>query len=268
MKIKHLAAVMSVGLMVVACGDDDDSSKPAAQPAQVNNQAVKANVQSSITALSSTIGKDGNTGGASIGSLAGVANGGASMLQPTAGAGTRSVAQGLNVEGGVHQLDLGDPGCQCTGTSCTFTACSWGSSSTGSGGSFKFTIDGSYSWDGGHIKCNNLKYTFEGDNLGSINTGSGGPSGSIGTQTVVTLNCDMTVTSSSINGFIQSTGSATTSVGSTSYSSNFDIKMTYNNVTYASGAPTGGSVKVEGTGSTNAGGQSYNYAGSGEVTFP
>lgn len=258
MNIKHLAVCMGVALMAVACGDDDDDSKPAAQTATVDQGQAKANAQATISALSATL--NGGENGASVGALSGAAQSSQGLLsyQPGA-AGTRSVAQGLNLEtGGVHPLDIGDPGCSCTGTSCTFSSCSFGSAST------TFKIDGSYSWGGGHVVCNNLKYTFESTN----DVASSGAAG-YATNMVVTLNCDLTVTETSINGYIQSAGNTSSSLGGQTYATTWDIRSTYNNVTFnASHQATGGSLAVNGTASVSAGGQTYNYAGSGEVTFP
>lgn len=270
MKMKHVAVVMGVGLMVVACGDDDDSSKPATQTATVNKDVAKSNAQSTITAVSATTGSTEN--GASVGQLSGAASGSGSLLETNAaGTGTRSLAQGLNfnIEGGIHPLDIGDPGCQCTGTSCSFSNCSFGTNGT-SGGAVQFTIDGSYSWGNGHVTCGNLKYTFKATNLGG-DVGTSGSTGSIGisTDTVVTMNCDITVTDTTITGFIQTAGNSATNLGQQAISSSWDIKSTYNSVTFdkATKNATGGSVNVKGTVNAVYGGQSFNYAGEGDVTF-
>ncbi|MFO0735457.1 MAG: hypothetical protein U0270_06245 [Labilithrix sp.] len=257
MNIKQLAVCMGVALTVVACGDDE-ADKPAPEIATVDNAAAKSSATATITALASTV--NGSENGASVGALSAAAQSSQSLLSAQPAAGTRSVAQGLGLDTeSIHVLDIGDPGCSCTATSCTFNACSFGA--TNNNGSVSFTIDGSYSWGGGHVVCSDLKYTFSGNNLGG---------GTLSTNTVVTLNCDLTVTDSSIDGFVQSSGSTSTNLGQNAYSSTWDVRSTYHRVTFdrTTHQATGGSLTVNGTATTTAGGQTRQYAGSGEVTFP
>lgn len=263
MKIRGWLAWMSVAMMVGACGGDDESDGPPAQPASVNKELAAASAQSTISALSSISGADGASS-ASV--LAGVAQSSQNLLQAQpGGATTQSVASKLSVEGAVGPLNMSGEGCTCTETSCTFKGCS---PSAGSSSQFSFTIDGSYSWGGGRVQCKDLKYTFGGSNVGSP-----GASVGVSTKVAVTLNCDLTVTSTSIKGFTHSVGSSSTEVAGQNtqgaYSSTWDVKTTFKDVTFGdSRKPTGGSIDVEGTTTVTAAGQSQVFAGSAEVTFP
>ena len=262
MKIRSWLVCMGIAASVVACGEDDED-KAAAQPASVNEQVATQSVQDAITALASVSTASGGPSSASA--LATVAQSSQNLLQAKQpGTTPSSVASGLTIEDGIAPLDLDSPGCTCTETSCTFSNCS---PSTGSS-QFSFTIDGSYSWGGGRVQCNDLKYTFGGSN-------SGTPGANIGfsTKVVVTINCDITVTETMIKGFIQSAGSSSTEIAGQNtqgaYSSEWNVKTTYADVTFNdSKQPTGGSVKVEGTTSVTAGGQTQSYAGSAEIRFP
>jgi hypothetical protein len=262
MKTKSWWMLLGMAVLVVACGDDEEE-KPAAQPAAVNKQLAAQTAQSTIAAVGSI--SDSSAGGSSASSLSSVAQASQNLLTAQApGTSTKSVASALNIGGEIHPLDLNGPGCTCTETSCTFSNCSAGSS----GGS-QFTIDGSYSWGGGHIECKNLKYTFGA-------SGAGASSGGVGfnAKVNVTLNCDMTVTATSLKGYMQSAGSSTTEIAGGgqaqgTYSSNWDVKTTFNDVAFGDNKqPTGGSIHVEGTTSVTAAGQSQTFAGSADVTFP
>lgn len=261
MKIHHWLACIGVAALVGACGGDEDEG-PAAQPAEVNKQAAAQTAQGTISALTSATGE--NAGQASASSLASVAMSSQNLIQASPGATTpQSVSSGLSIDGLVRPLGADRPGCTCTATSCTFSDCDLGMG----GGQYSFKIDGSYSWGDGHVQCKDLKYTFGGSNAGA------GASAAFSTKLVVTLNCDVTVTSTMIKGFIHSVGSSSTEVAGqdtqAAYSSNWDVKVTYNDVTFGdSKQPTGGSMRVEGTTSVNAGGQSQAFAGTSEMSFP
>jgi hypothetical protein len=266
MKIGGWLGFVFLGALTAACGSDDD--KPAAQPASVNKQLAVANTQDTITALSASLASaSADVGPAIATSLAVVAEGSQRLLQAQGGsATTQSTASALTGEPTIHPLDLGGPGCTCTANDCTFTNCSFASGDE-DGSQFSFAIDGSYSWGNGHVRCDHLKYTFDGS--------SAGGEGATGytTNVVVTLDCDMTISATSLKGFLQSAGSTTASIAGQStqgtYSSNWDVKTTYNDVTFDSThEPTGGSIHVEGTTSVSVGSQTQSFAGSADVTFP
>ncbi|MBX3231154.1 MAG: hypothetical protein KIT84_37460 [Labilithrix sp.] len=256
--------MLLLGVFATGCDSEDpEPEAPPAQPAQVNEQIAASMAQSTIGALSASAG----AGGSSAASLAAVAQSSQGLLQSSSpGApGTRSVASALDVAGGAVGLrDLDGPGCTCTATECNFVRCSPLSASTSSGG-YEFTIDGYYSWADGHVVCRDLKYTF---------SASGASTGGLSASNVdVTLSCDLTVTSSSIDGFIRSAGATSTSIAGQStqfaYSSSWDVTTTFDDVTFgASRAPTGGSMHVEGTTSVTYGDQTTRSAGKADVTFP
>ncbi|HVH41477.1 MAG TPA: hypothetical protein VM925_04010, partial [Labilithrix sp.] len=219
MKIRSWLAFASMTVLMVGCGDDEEDTPPA-QPAEVNKQVAASTAQSTILALSATTSGT-NAGASSVSSLASVAQSSQSLLQAQpGGATTQSIASAFTVADGIAPRDFDAPGCSCTETSCTFTNCS-----PNSGSQYSFTIDGTYSWAGGHVKCENLKYTFGGSNAGGAGTNIG-----ISTKVAVTLNCDITITASSIKGFVQSAGSSSTEIAGRdtqgTYSSTWDIKTT------------------------------------------
>lgn len=259
MNIRNALVWMTMAMSVVACGGDEEEEDNS-QPATVNKQAAAATAQSTIAAVSATqSGSD--VGLSSATSLSSVAQSSQNLLTPQApGASTQSLASALKIEEAIGTLDTSSPGCECTAASCTFTKCS-----PGAGGSSRFTIDGSYSWAGGHVECKNLKYTFGVD--------SAGPTTGISSKVEVTLNCDLNITATSLKGYLQSAGSSNTEIAGQStaqaFSSSWDIKTTYNDVTFGdSRQPTGGSIKVEGKTSTSAGGQQQAFSGSAEISFP
>lgn len=258
MNMRNALVWMTMAMSVVACGDDEEDAKDNSQPATVNKQAATATAQSTIAALSATT-TGGDVGISSATSLSSVAQSSQSLLTPQApGASTKSFASALKIEEVIGTLDESSPGCNCTATSCTFSNCK------PSSGSSQFTIDGSYSWGGGHVECKSLKYVF--------GTDGAGPSVGFSTKVEVTLNCDLTISATTIKGYLQSAGSSSTEVAGQStagaYSSSWDIKTTYNDVTFSNGQPTGGSMKVEGTTTTSAAGQQQAFSGSAEISFP
>lgn len=255
-------AVM-VGVLATGCslpevpsGEADDA--PPAQAATVNKQVAGSVAQSTISALSATV--SGTEGAASAGALAAVAQSSQSLLSSSGVGTTRSP---LTLEGAVAPLAFGGPGCECTATECTFTNCS-PLSGTSASGSYAYTVDGYYSWADGHVVCRDLKYSF------STSGGAGGLSSS---NLDVTLNCDVTITSTSIDGFIRSAGSSSADLGGQNtqyaYSASWDVTTKFQSVTFGTNrTPTGGSMHVEGTTSTNYGGQAVKSEGKADVSFP
>lgn len=242
--------------------DMDAVQSPPAQPATVNKQAAASVAQGTIGALSATV--NGGGGASSAGSLAAVAQSSQSLLQ-SGSPGTASTRSALEVEvevqGALSPLDMNGPGCTCTKTECTFDNCSPLAGGNGKG-SYAYTIDGYYSWADGHIVCRDLMYTFSGSN-GAVSS----------TNVAVTLNCDVTVTSSSIDGFIRSAGSSSANVaGQTTqyaYSASWDVTTKFQKVTFGTDKqPSGGSMHVEGTTTANYGGQEMKSSGSADVSFP
>lgn len=256
MSIKSLAFVgLSSLLLVVGCGSSDDD-KPAAAEGTPNKQGASSATSSTITAVQTAIkpapagGSAGDSGQSSANQLATAAQATQNLVTPAAGTAAKSLAGLGELADLLHPLaPTGQTGtCTCTADSCTFANCSNGS----------VTIDGTYSFGGGHIKASALKYT--------INVASGITNGSV----VITIDADITATATSINGSFHSAGSTTASAGGQSYSSTWDSTLTFNNVTFPSGggAPTGGSEHVAATTNVSAGGASQAYQSNFDVTFP
>jgi hypothetical protein len=256
MTIKSFAFVgLSSLVLVVGCGSSDDS-KPAAAEGTPNKQGASTATASTITAVQTAIkpapagGAAGDSGQASANQLANAAQATQNLVTPAAGAAAKSL-DGLGLVADLlHPLaPTGQTGtCTCTADSCTFAACSNGS----------VTIDGTYSFGGGHIKATGLKYT--------VNVASGVTNAAV----VITIDADITATATSINGSFHSAGSTTAMAGGQSYSSTWDSTLDFKNVTFPSGggAPTGGSEHVAATTNVTAGGASQAYQSSFDVTFP
>jgi hypothetical protein len=258
MSFKSFALVgLSSLVLVVGCGSSDDS-KPAAPEGTPNKQGASTATSSTITAVQTAIkpaagGAAGDSGQASANQLATAAQATQNLVTPAAGG---TAAKSISIPG----LELADllhplaptPGqtgtCTCTADSCTFAACSNGS----------VTIDGTYSFGGGHIKATALKYT--------INVASGITNAAV----VITIDADITATATSINGSFHSAGSTTAMAGGQSYSSTWDSTLEFKAVTFPSGggAPTGGSEHVAATTNVTAGGASQAYQSNFDVTFP
>jgi hypothetical protein len=255
MSTKSFAFIgLSSLLLVAGCGSSDDD-KPAAAEGTPNKQGASSATATTITAVQTAIkpssgGAAGDAGQNSANQLANAAQATQSLVTPAAGTAAKSIP-GLELAGFLHPLGpaAGQTGtCTCTADSCTFAACSNGS----------VTIDGTYSFGGGHIKATALKYTIK---VASAVTNA---------DVVITVDADITATATSINGSFHSAGSTTAMAGGQSYSSSWDSTLDFKNVTFASGggAPAGGSEHVSSTTNVTAGGASQAYQASFDVTFP
>lgn len=132
-------------------------------------------------------------------------------------------------------------GCECSGTSCTFQDCA------DDNGSLSTT--GTLSWAGGHVVAN-LTATYNDSSTASF---------------VVTIDVDLTITDTSINGHANSVGEYKLSgFAGAAGGYKWNANLTYANVTYANGSPTGGTVTFDGDYSIS--GQAYSSSGS--ITYP
>lgn len=233
--VTGLAAWLAVG-----CGSDDN--KPAGNQGTVNQGQAKTSSVSMTKGISNAVDK--NDGQGSLNALVQGSQEARSIVSPAAGAkpqGIPGIVTGLRTTGT----------CACEGTKCTYTDCT----PTGGAGGSGVVINGSLSWEAGNLKCVGLKYEIS----------------SASTKTTITLDCDVKVTASSINGYVKSSGSSSlgglladagvnVNVGDVSWTSNTVFK----DVKYANGTPTSGSVHVDAT--TTVAGQTYN--GSADINFP
>jgi hypothetical protein len=233
---RSLASLSLFAALALGCGSDDNKS--SGQQGQVNQQQAKNSSTTMTKGIATAVDK--NDGPGAINQLMQGAQQAQSIVTPAAGA-TKpqaAIVTGLRTTGT----------CDCVGTKCTYTDCT-------QGGATGVVVNGTLSWDGGNLKCVNLKYQI----TQSTN------------ETTITLDCDVKVASSSITGYVKSTGSTSlgglladagvnVDLGNVSWSSNTEFR----NVTYANGAPTGGSVHVDAT--TTAAGQTY--SGSADISFP
>lgn len=252
-----IAAGLAGSAVLVGCGSSDSgSSSGGGQQGTPNKQAATQTTQSTIGAVQSAL-KPGTAGGTSPGfTSANQLSGAASQTQQI----VTPAAQGSSTGKDFVPVDLSSihtnanppgttGGCDCAETSCTFTACKTGA----------ITIDGSYSWGGGHLVCTGLKYTF------------GGAAGGYNADVTTTLDCDMTATTTSLDGTFHTKGSTSVTSGGGTYATTWDTKITFKKLAFAAtgGAPTGGSEHVTGSVTSSAsGGGPTTYNADFDVTFP
>ncbi len=235
MRTYRVVSSLFLGMtMFAACGgDDEEESPPPQNQATVNEQLVQQNATLTYQAVNEAVQSD--NGQEAAFSLAGIATTGMGMV--TAGGG----ATPTSVPGEIGSVQQASGTCDCSGTSCTFDGCS------GSGGGTTVTLSGTISWANNTLLCN-LDYsaTYSGYQF-SWHT-----------------DCNLTVTSSSLNGTLGTAGSYNINSGGYQVSVGWDTDMTYDNVQYnSSGCPTSGSIGVSGTVTT----QGVTYNAGATVTF-
>lgn len=236
MTFRSLASFCSVSILALAaaaCGSDESETKSSPKnQATVNTVQAKAAAKQAIAASISAV-KNGD-GRAAANGLQAAAASMQGVITPSGGV----VAASANPAGA-----LAAGTCDCDQSQCSFKDC----------GEDGLTINGTMSWDNGHLLCN-LTYKVE-------NTSN---------TLDLTTTCDLTVTDTSIDGSLGSTGSISGSASdgqgnSASFDWSWSSSTTYNAVTFdGSGTPTGGSIDL--TGTYDMGGQSYE--GSATITFP
>lgn len=236
MTFRALASFCSVTLLALAaaaCGSDESETKSTPKKqATVNTAQAKEAAKQAIAASISAV-RDGN-GQNAANQLQGAASQMQGVITPAPG----GTAQAASPAGA-----LAAGTCNCDESQCTFQDC-------GDNGT---TINGTMSWKDGHLLCD-LTYHIE--NQGSYTLD-------------LTTTCDLTVTETSIDGSLGSTGSldgtAEGQGNGAAYNYSWSSSSTYNAVTFdGNGMPTGGSIDI--TGSYDIGGQSYE--GSATITFP
>lgn len=231
-------ALAAIGSLVLACGSSDDGggSTGGATP---NKQVASQTTQSAIGGFQTALKPGASNGQSSVGQLQSAASSSQNLATPTS-----STSQGLSIESLLHPLDdsAGGAGCNCTETSCTFTACKIG----------LVQVDGTYSWDAGHIK---------GDVTYLVNVGAA--------NAKIKFDCDVTATATSLDGTFHAVGDVDTQYNGQTYGNHWDATITFDKITYGSGggAPTGGSEHVKST-TTVSGSQPQSYGAEFDVTFP
>lgn len=243
---------LTIVTLLGACGGDDEEG-PKPQSGTPNQQAASTTTDTTIGAVRTVVSAP--SGGQQVGQTSALQLASAAQsAQSAITAPTGAAQSGLSLAG-LDPLTLGpqaDPpgtgGCTCTETSCTFQACTIG----------QVTIDGSYSWGGGRLECKGLKYTIKSASPGFTS------------DVVVTLDCDITATKTSIDGSLRSQGKTATGVGDASYTSEWDTSLQFENVTFpeSGGKATAGSVHVSGTVTVGVAGHVQSYTGAYDVTFP
>ena len=227
-----------MGTLALACGSSDDSSS-GTQGATPNKQVAGQTTQTAIGGFQTALKPGASNGQTSVSQLQGAASSSQNLATPTS-----SASQGLSIESLLAPLDnnAGGEGCTCTENSCTFKACKIG----------LVQIDGTYSFDAGHIK---------GDVTYIVNTGQA--------NATIKFDCDVTATATSLDGNFHAVGDVSTQYGGTTYGNHWDATITFDKIVYPSGggAPTGGSEHVKST-TTVTGSQPQAYSADFDVTFP
>jgi hypothetical protein len=260
MKLSNrLFGAAAAALLVVACGSSDSGSEqpPAAQPGTVNKPVAKQAASQTINAATQV--QSNNDGVQAASNLQGAAAQAQGIIQPSYG-GAPSALLGETI-GQIGQMLGTADGCSCDEASktCTYTNCT-------PNGSDNLTINGSLSWGGGKVVAKGLSYDIA--NTGALSS------------LKLTLDCDLTVGATQIDGSMHTSGSTAGTAGTgaaggapggTSFSYEWDTTIKFNAVTYSGGQPTGGSIDVSGSyaiklGAGGVGDQTY--AGSANVTFP
>ncbi len=230
-------ALVAIGSLVLACGssDDDGGSTTSATP---NKQVAGQTTQTAIGGFQTALKPGGSNGQASVGQLQSAASSSQNLATPSA-----SSSQGLSIESLLQPLDnAGGEGCNCTETSCTFTACKIG----------LVQVDGTYSWDAGHIK---------GDVTYLVNVGAA--------NAKIKFDCDVTATATQLDGNFHAVGDIDTQYNGQTYGTHWDATITFDKITFPSGggAATGSSEHVKST-TTVSGNQPQTYGADFDVTFP
>jgi hypothetical protein len=272
--LRHLVAVVALLMLVTACGDEEDDAEPTAS--KPNPQSAALATQQTVMAVSSLTGP-GATGPnaamlglSAVNVLGGVGEQTQNMVQPDFGFGNdddeATDSKKASIGALVHLSSVRPlttpPGytgtCECTETSCTFTACK--------GQNQQLTLDGTYSWGGGKLKATGLKFT-----MSSANTAG---ETSITTDATWTIDCDMTISPTAIDGTFRTNGSSKQAVTrqggpNQNVDASWNTTLTFKQVAFvANTAPTGGSTHVSSTVNATVNGSAYKYGGDFDVTFP
>lgn len=234
--MKKTLTVLLASLALVACGGKKEGKFNETQA----KQSATSNITTANTLNNSTSDTAGETAAGQFQSTA--LSAGATTITPMA----MRMLPGLLNETGAFAAGTRE----CANKKCTFV------DYTSSNSDGSFTLNGAIDWNGGHIVTGpDLTYKLS----------------TSGLDWNATLKVDLTVTATSINGFVESSGKATVAgvgalggIGGSAGGWEYASKITYNSVTLSNGSPTGGSVTV--TADYTVGGQAY--TGGGTVNYP
>ena len=238
MNMLRLATIGLVALGLVACGSSDppaSNNNNNSSAATFNKTGAKTAGMQVASAVSTILKGDGKSGANSLAS----AGMGALSVISYGGAGAAAFT-GL---GEASQADTsGTCDCAVDGKSCTFKGCTMGASGT------SLAIDGTISWDNGKVACD---LTYSGT--------------SSGVEWDFTEKCDLTVTATSIDGTLKTTGSEKIAAQGQNVSVTWDASETFTGVKFpeGGGCPTAGTIDASATVTYN----SQSFTGSGSATF-
>lgn len=221
-------------LALAGCGDDSSEDDDGGSQTQVTtNTAVVGGIGQNTAAAVTSLGA--GDGSAAAFSLLAIGNSAFSVITPSGGSQAQSAP-----DLGTATLSACETECTAEGDSgsCTFSGCSDGT----------WTLEGSFSWGGGNLDAD---YSVTGNQSGSAWT--------------MTVFADLTYTSTSIDGVLETTGEFTTEANGQSYSTSWDTSLEYDAVTWpeGGGCPTSGSIS--GSAEVTANGQGY--SGDFDYTF-
>jgi len=227
MKLLHIGAIAVLSASLVGCGDDEET-----EPAEENNGTVSDAVAGQVAGTAFDAAQtaiDTADGQAAAFQMVGVGSSAIGLVTPAGGGGQAPQAFGEATSA------LGEGTCDCTANSCTFSDC---------GDASGFTITGTIAWTDTSLDCD---YTVGGTVGGNVYD--------------FAVFCDLAYSATSLDGQLNTDGSFQVDANGQSVSSEWDVDMTFNDVTYP--GPSGGSIDVTATVTVN--GQSNTADGS--VTF-
>lgn len=223
MKLLHIGAIALLSASVVGCGDDEESEAKKENTGTVNEAVAGQTATTAFDAAQVAVAGDGQ---AAAFQMIGVGSSAIGMITPAGSGGQQPQSTGEATSA------LGEGTCDCTADSCTFTDCGDGSG---------FTITGTIAWTDSSLDCD---YTVAGTVQGNVyNFG---------------VFCDLAYSATSLDGTLNTDGSFQVDAQGQSVSSEWDVAMTFNDVTYP--GPAGGSIDV--TATTTVNGQSSTASGS------
>lgn len=231
MKMRIMGRVMAVCAFGFGCGGGDDNGESG-------EGTVNTTIASSTTEDVASIASGLTTGMTGETAAFGLAGAGASLyaiVTPTSGGAQASGERRGQSTGCVSGT------ANCSATSCTFDQCGDGT----------WSIDGTLSWDGGHIVCDlTIAGTY------------GGFSYSMDES------CDLTVTENSLDGTLAVNATYTGSGSGYDYNVDYSVDATFDQITWNDAyCLTGGTLSVDASYDGTANGSNFSLSGSGSVTF-
>lgn len=222
MKLLHIGAIALLSASLVGCGDDEETEPTEENTGEVNDAVASQTANTAFDAAQVAV--DTGDGQAAAFQMVGVGSSAFGIITPAGGGG------GQQPQGQATSA-LGEGTCDCTDNSCTFTDCGDGSG---------FTITGTIAWTETSLDCD---YSVGGTVQGNVYD--------------FNVFCDLDYSATSLDGQLNTDGSFQVDAQGQSVSTEWDVDMTFNDVTYP--GPSGGSIDI--TASSTVNGQTSSASG-------